>query len=106
MLRALALVLVLAPVADAAAAEQPNSPAQNPQPAQPMSVSPGSGIPFSGVSGALPFDTGDYLLGDVQGLTRARGFFTMEFPNAAGSSSVPRNANSGLCFRQFGLRRR
>lgn len=101
MLRALAFVLILVPTAGALAADPPTD-SQKHQPAVPVSVSHDKMVPFKNTSGLLPFDTGDYLLSDVQGLARSRGFFTMEYPPTA----APLNTNPGHCFRQFGLRRR
>jgi hypothetical protein len=106
MPRTLALILALVPAMGTAAAEPPISPPQKTEQAGPVLVSPDRTIPFKRTTGVFVFDTGDYLLGDVQGLARSRGFFTMGDPSSAGAASVPLNTNSGHCFRQFGYRRR
>lgn len=106
MPRTLALILVLVPAMEASAAEPPSNTPQKNEQTGPVFVSPGRTMPFSRASGVFLFDTGDYLLGDVQGLTRSRGFFEMGSPGGAGAAPAPFNTNSGHCFRQFGHRRR
>jgi hypothetical protein len=53
----------------------------------PPGAQPGSAIPFHksggvvvGAYGFYPYDTGEWLLGDVQGTTRQSGSFTMVYP--------------------------
>jgi hypothetical protein len=67
----LILILLLAPTLTELAAKQPSNLPQNPQPAPPVFVSPGNGIPFRVLGRPLPFDTGDFLLSDSQGLALA-----------------------------------
>jgi hypothetical protein len=58
----------------------------------PPGTPPGPAIPFVksgglvvGVYGYYPYDTGDWLLGGTDGLTRQRGAFTMVAPEPAGA---------------------
>ena len=63
---------------------------------------PGPAIPYHkstglviGAYGFYPYDTGDWLLGGTQGVTRSRGSFTMVYPGAASTASPPCSDTSG-----------
>jgi hypothetical protein len=77
----------------------PTGPIPNPVAPLPTYVGPpGPGIPYQkstglivGTTGYYPYDTGAWLLGGTDGLTRQSGAFTMVFPggNAEGDAPAP-----------------
>lgn len=88
-MRRLAFALALALLVPAPMNAQPPV-APKPAVGSPQ-VSYGSHIPIFtsggqilGRDGIYPYDSGEYLLGGVDGLTRYRGGFTMELPSSEG----------------------
>ena len=64
----------------------------------PPGATPGPAIPFHksggvvvGAYGLYPYDTGDWLLGGTEGLTRQSGSFTMVYPGAAPAPAAGRH---------------
>lgn len=60
----------------------------------PLGAPPGPAIPFHkstgvvvGAYGLYPYDTGDWLLGGTDGLTRQSGSFTMVYPGVTGGAA-------------------
>lgn len=95
---ALAAVLVaaLGNVAGAQPPNQPPDPIPNPNPVPPPPTyvgPPGPGVPIHksggtvvGTDGYFPYDSGNWLLGGVQPLSRQSGWYTMVYP---GGNAVP-----------------
>lgn len=97
---AAALVAALGPTTKAHAGGPLVPPSPPPAEAQPNvfvppGATPGPAIPFHksggvvvGVYGLYPYDTGEWLLGGTDGLTRQSGSFTMVYPGLPGGSAV------------------
>jgi hypothetical protein len=55
-----------------------------------------------GVYGYYPYDTGHWLLGGTDGLTRQSGAFTMVYPEASGAVAAPHGSHfHGKLFGKF-----
>ncbi|WP_171469354.1 hypothetical protein [Frigoriglobus tundricola] len=68
----------------------------------PPGAPPGPAIPYHkntglvvGAYGFYPYDTGEWLLGGSEGVTRSRGSFTMVYPAPKATASVPCADTSG-----------
>ena len=106
MTRFLLAAVLVAALGSAAGAQQP---VPAPQPFPPVAVqlplTPpplGPAIPFHksgglvvGVYGLYPYDTGYWLLGDTQGVTRQSGAFTMVYPDVVPAAPTGRSHFAG-----------
>lgn len=106
MTRAPAATLLLVALGSPAPAVAAEPPAPKPLATAVAPVSPPSGVPFMNPAGSFAFDTGPYLLGGTEGLTRARGFFTMGFPGEAVPYDSFPAAGRGHRLGKFGHRHR
>lgn len=85
-----------APIAVQPTVENPPVGAPAPNVFVPPGTPPGPAIPFVksggvvvGVYGYYPYDTGNWLLGGTDGLTRQSGAFTMVYPESGGGVVGP-----------------
>jgi len=106
MTRFLLAAVLAATLGSAAGAQQPVPDAQPLPPVViqlPLNPPPiGPAIPFHksgglvvGMYGLYPYDTGYWLLGDTQGVTRQSGAFTMVYPDVSAAPAGVRPGHFG-----------